>query len=264
VSRIGEQLQRLHKPMTSLGFGFATASTAKRRMLVVVRVNESLDEQQMTTALVAADAAVVVPGSANGDSLLEIVEGQHRNIPLGVWVCPGPDLPAEAAATYCDFLVCDIEGPADAVVQKTKGCLMRVEPGMEASRLRAIAEIGADAIVVAADTLDLTRLSALVECRRAHALSGKPVVLQIRDVLDEAQVVALWRSGVDALLFDASVGAEVLAGIRATVDSASFEARDGSSGASPTIGAHVGALSQSDAGDADGGDGGEDDDDDDE
>lgn len=262
MSRIGERIQRLHKPVASLGFGFVPTSAPRRQMLLVVRYDGRSGEQDMSAALGSADAVVVMPGAPDCDALRQGANVQPGSMPLGVWVEQAPVLPVEATESCYDFLVCDFNGPGEAVSRKNRGLLIRVESDVEASRLRAVGELGVDAVVLDAKTLDLSRLSSVVECRRLRSASGKPVILHIDRLPQAGQLVVLWQAGVDGLLVDSTVGADVLAAIRTTINSAVFEPRPGSGGPDAAIGAYVGALSQPEADEEGGGDGDDDDDDD--
>ncbi len=259
MSRIGEQLRTLHKASKPIGFGFG-ATVSPRRMLLLVRVAETADEDALSVALSVADAGVIVSG-VEGGTFLQEVASKCGGIPLGAWVPSGEGLPSDGAASPLDFFVCDLEGPSDAITQKDRGCLVEVDAGLDTSRLRAVAELGIDALIVKSGSLDLGRLSSLVEFRRVHTMSGKPIVLQIGGRIERMQIVALWRAGVDALVIDSAVGADVLTSIRDTVNSAPFEMRRSETGTYVSIGTQIGALGGSDIREDDEDGDGEDDDD---
>ena len=144
MSKIGEQLQRLRKPVASMGFGFVPASAPRRQMLLVVRF-DSLPGEQDAAALDRADF-VVVPGASDSGVPQPASKARPGSIPVGLWVEQAPVLPVESTQTCYDFLVCDLDGPSDAVARKDRGLLMRVGTGIESSLLRAIGESGVDAV----------------------------------------------------------------------------------------------------------------------
>jgi hypothetical protein len=263
LSRIGELFLKLRKPAASMGFGFAAAAAPRRRMLLVVRLDGNARAEEIGSLLACADVAVGV--LADGDSSVDIRKAawQCSSMPLGLWVQPDIPLPEAVQDGGCDFFVCTVEGPLQVLARKGMGCLVRIHPGVESSHLRATAELGIDAVVLDAESLDLNRLSSAVECRRVHIVSGKPVVLWVRGALDAVAIGVLWRAGVDALLVDGAVGAEVLASIRAAMDTAPYEARTPSGGAAVVIGAHIGALGLAEVHEDENGGEEEDDDDDD-
>jgi len=258
VSRIGEQFRTLHKASKPIGFGFG-AEVSPRRMLLLVRVAETTAVDVLDVALSVANAGVIVSGAEEGTFLQQVLS-KCGGIPIGAWVPPGEGLPSEGAASPLDFFVCDLDGPSDAITRRDRGCLVEVDAGLDTSRLRAVGELGIDALIVKSGSLDLGRLSSLVEFRRVHSMSGKPIVLQIGGMIERMQVVALWRAGVDALVIDSAVGAEVLASIRDTVNSAPFEMRRLETGTYVSIGTQIGALGESGIREDDEGEDGEDDD----
>ena len=258
MSKIGEQLQRLHKPVASMGFGFVHASAPRRQMLLVVRF-DSLPADEDVAALGSADIVVVPAPSVVGAPGAES-KARPGDVPVGAWVEQTGVLPVEATQSCYDFLVCDLNGPTDAVANKSRGLLIRVETGMESSLLRAIGESGVDAVVLDARALDLGRLSSVVECRRVRLTCGKPVILHVERSPEESHLGVLWQAGVDGLLVDSAAGADMLQSMRARMNCAPFEARPGGVGAS--IGVYVGTASQPEVEEG-GGDGDGDDDDDD-
>jgi len=256
-------LKRLHKPIATLGFGVPGGAPEKRRILVLVRCDVPVDDPVFGAIEEAADAVVIVPGLPGHEELVARLGARHSTLALGVWAVGARDLPAEAASPGCDFLVCDVDAPVEALPREGRGGIMVLSPDIEASRARAIAELGIDAVLPAPESIDLSRASSLVECRRLYAITGKPVVVCVREPLTEAQLVALWRGGVDALLVDASAGGDVLKSLRSSIAKARFGSRAGMGGAPAAIGAFVGAFGLPEVADADdGGDDEEPDDDD--
>jgi len=125
---------------------------------------------------------------------------------------------------------------------------VQIAGDVEGSRLRAIGELGVDALVLDARELDPATLSLLVECRRVRAASGKPLLLRLGRPVAAELLSALWQAGVDGLLVGSSLGAAALQSMRSVVDGATYESRSASKGLSVSIGAQIGAagLSQPD------------------
>ncbi len=225
MSKIGDRLQRLHRTSKPIGFGFGTTAAQPRRMLLFVYVNSDLEEEMVRALLQRADGMVLGHHElCNGSSGCRALSGCD-DTPIGLWVGPEAGAVDDDSQIPLDFLMCDLDGPADALARKDRGCLVVVDSDLEASRLRAVAELGVDAVVVRADSLDLSRVSAIVACRRVHSVSGKPVVLQVNGVVETGQIVALWSAGVDALMVNADSGVEMIAAIHDTMCSACYDAR---------------------------------------
>jgi len=246
-----------------MGFGFAAAAAPRRRMLLAVRFDADAPAEAVESLLVHADVAVGVPADKDISAAFQNVAGVRPSMLAGLWVEPDLSLPDAVEDGCCDFFVCTMEGPVQILARKDMGCLVRIVPGVESSQLRATAELGIDALILDAESLDLNRLSSAVECRRVHIVSGKPVVLWVRGALDAAVIGVLWRAGVDAVLVDGALGEEVLAAIRASINTAPYEARTASGGAAVVIGAHIGALGLTEVHEDENGGGEEEDDDDD-
>ncbi len=156
-----------------------------------------------------------------------------------MWLDVGAGMPAGSGAAGWDFVVCGPDGPVDVLAWKDTACIVRVTAGMEGSRLRAIADLGADAVVLSSEGLDLDRIFAVVECRRVRLMSGRPVLLQVVSSLTPLQVAVLWRAGVDAIIVDAAGDCEPLAAARAAAEGAPYDLRSSEGKGSATIGAHL-------------------------
>ncbi len=258
MSKIGDRLQRLHKASKPIGFGFGAAVASPRRMLLVVCLNSDLNDDQLQAVLQPADAVVLAVDATLDDSAVRRALSQRDDTPVGVWAGHGEAPSGSLETVPLDFFVCGVDGPVDVVAQKEKGCLVVVEAGLEASRLRAIAELGIDAVVMKANSLDLTRISAVVECRRIHSVSGKPVVLQIDGAIETRQIVALSRAGVDALMVNSDVGAEAIAAVFETMSSAPYESRLAEGGSFVAIGSRMNTFDAGEVHEDDEGDGDED------
>lgn len=233
MSKIGQRLQRLHKTSKPIGFGFAATVNSPRRMLLIVCLGGEGASEQVEEVSALADAIVSAWEPAAGESAGAL---QLDGIPVGVWVTPGQSLSGIASDAAVDFVIVDLTGPSALVSHEKLGRLVLVDADLEASRLRAVADLGMDALVLRASEVDPTRLSSLVDCRRAHSITGKPVVLLLDGVVTGEEVGSLWRAGVDALMIDVGRGAEVLRATHEAISGACYEARGTDGGAVVSIG----------------------------
>jgi len=236
LSRLVELLHKVHKSPTPLGFGFAQPAPTPKRMLVIARVTE-VSEEGLTAAIAAsADAVAFVSAPGGQDSRPHPVASAA--IPAGLWLEGGASTESQGGAKW-DFVVCGPDGPLELLALRDTACFVRVTAGTEGSRLRAMADLGTDAIVLSSEGLDLERILAAVECRRVRLTSGKPVLLQLVSTPTPLQLAVLWRAGVDAIVVDASGQGEALAQARAAAEKAPYDVRS-SDGAGPvSIGVHL-------------------------
>jgi hypothetical protein len=245
LSMIGELLKRQHRPSASLGFGLPGGTATKRRMLVILRCDSPVEEGCLSSIREIADAVVLLPGTPMTCVIGEPSASARPQLPVGVWTACEGETPSEVASDTCDFVVCSMDGPIGAMLQVNRGCIATIAADLEASRARAVAELGVDAILLSADDVDLTRVGALVACRRVHSITGKPVIVAVDDTVAEEVLAALWQGGVDGVMVDLSLGWDVLRSLRLAVDRAQLGARSGAGGTAATIGAYVGAVSHS-------------------
>ena len=235
MSKIGEQLQRLHKPSGPIGFGFARTAPARPRMLILVTIDGSLPE---ATAGAMAECADAIASDPEAVALREALARLQSAKPLGVRVQPAAKA-EDIEGHACDFVMCDFDSPSELVSLKDKGTLLHLMADLEPMRLRAIGELGVEAVILPGTGLDLKRLAAVIECRRVRSACGRPVLLQIDHVIEPAIMVALWHAGVDGLMVDSALGLDNLKALREAVDGAPFEARP-TNGGTVAIGTRLG------------------------
>jgi len=237
LSKLVDLLQKLHKSPAPLGFGLAQTAPALKRMLVIARLSGEPGERLVTVISSSADAlALVSPGGLPVEAPASFA--LPTAIPTGMWLDAGSPLVSRGDTAW-DFVACGPDGPMDVLAWKDMACLIRVASGMEGSRLRAIADLGADAVVLSSEDLELGRILGAVECRRVRLTSGKPVLLQMTSALTPLQVAVLWKAGVDGIIVDAAGEGEVLAQARAAVEKASYDMRNGGASGPVSIGAHL-------------------------
>jgi len=207
-------------------------------MLVIARV-EGAPTEDVTAGVSKSGDAVALVCSSDGECRRPDSIAVACPMPIGMWLDVGAGVPARSGDADWDFVVCGPDGPVDVLAWKDTASLVRVTAGVEGSRLRAMADLGADAVVLSSEGLELDRISAVVECRRVRLMSGRPVLLQVASALTPLQVAVLWRAGVDAIIVDAAGDCTSLAAARAAVEAAPYDLRGGEAKGSVTIGAHL-------------------------
>ena len=212
MSKIAERLGKLHKTSAPLGFGFASREATERRMLLVASFDGIPSADAVQAASDEADAVVLRDVKQLGDS-------GTAQLPIGCWIARDAGLPEGLSSEACDFIVCEVGGPAAILAIEGLGWIAVLEQGAEASHLRAVAEVGAEAVLVSNDGIDLARLSTYVELRRMRLLSNRPLLLCVDGALDGDQLVSLSRAGVDALVVASDDGVAVLQELRQTLES---------------------------------------------
>jgi len=210
VSKLAESLSNLHKRSAPIGFAFSTSPIVERRMLVLALFEKYPGDEVAARARSLSDF-LVFRGEEDCRSAGVI------GAPCGCW--PDSGEAAVAAATVCDFLILGPDAPAEVVASETVGWMAIGTAGDEAGRVRAVAELGADAILVPTGDIDLMKVAGCVELRRFRLLANRPVVVKVDGKLSEDALVVLFRAGVDALVVPADADVEVLAMLRGALES---------------------------------------------
>ena len=211
MSRISDKLSKLHRTSAPLGFGFGNRQTPERRMLLVASFDGVPDGNIVQATAEVADAIVLRKMEQPGAQTV-------ARIPAGCWLASDAVLPDGLSNEECDFVVCDVDGPAAILAVEGLGWIAVLRMGTEASLLRAVTEVGADAIFVAVDNDNLSRLSTYVELRRMRMLCNRPLLVCVDTALDGDHLVSLSRAGVDALVVRADDGLAVLQELRRTLE----------------------------------------------
>lgn len=260
MSRTADRFHALRKMSSPIGFGMAGSSAGVRRMLILVGVRKIPAKKMWPTIHGSADSVVVIGGSGGGELPLRKMTGLAGDVPVGARLWEEAPLTEVLSDSSCDFVICAADGPAWVLALKGVGCFVEVAPGVESNRLRAIGDLGVEAVVLATESLDIRALAVAIECRRIRTASGRPVVLRLGQPISSDEVGVLWRAGVSALFIDAADGAELLASARAAVDGASYESLQSLRDTSASIGVHVassngsGMEEEEDGDEEDGGD----------
>ena len=203
MSRISDKLSKLHKTSAPMGFGFVARQSPERRMLLMASFVAAPTEESVPGLADVADCVVLrgvqLPKGINSTAL-----------PAGCWMAGDEALPEGISNESCDFVISAVDGPASILSVEGLGWIPVLEQGAEASYLRAVAEVGAEAVLVSGDSIDLTLLSTFVELRRMRLLSGRPLFLSVDAPIDAGTLVALSRAGVEGLIVAAEGGLDTL------------------------------------------------------
>lgn len=186
------------------GMGFAAIARAERprHVLVVAEVSSAADATAAAEA--GADAVVLTAGVPSGLSL---------RVPVGVRIedATRPEVAAAREAGADFFLFDDGRTHASALTVDGMGAVLLLGADQDEQRLRTVAAIDLDAVLVEAEA-DVITVREQIELRRVAAFVGAPLL--IRSVgRPDAAVLEAWRdAGAPAVLVP---GADVAATLEA-------------------------------------------------
>ena len=189
------------------GMGFAAIARAERpRHVIVVAEAASADE---ANAAVEAGADAVVFGGA-------VPSGAPSRIPLGVRLeeATRDEVKAARDAGADFFLFDDGRTHANALTVDEIGAVLLLGADQDEQRLRSVAAIDLDAVLVEAEA-DLITVREQIELRRVVAFTGAPILLKTIGRPD-AGILEAWRdAGAPAVLVPAADVAATLEAARA-------------------------------------------------
>jgi len=200
------------------GMGFTALARRERpRYVIVVGLASSVAEAQ-AAAEVGADAVILEGASAEGLSL---------KVPVGVRIADATkDEVAAAQASGADFFLFD-DGTthAAALTVEEMGAVLMLGADQDEQRLRSVAAIDLDAVVVEADA-DTITVREQIELRRVAAMTGATILLQAIGRPTTAMLEAWRDAGAPAVLVPAAdVAATMAAAIEVSAPRKSGERR---------------------------------------
>ncbi len=172
-------------PRGGLGFAPSGSDPANTRFLVVAEVD---DAAGASAAVEAGASAVLYAGDANTVSAVVEAAG---DVPAGCRLeAATSELAAAAAEANADFFVFDDgRASADSLLERQLGHVLRLDADPDEERLRMLAPLDLDAILLPAPLETLTvrdqlRLRRIVELARAPLLvpaasTGPPSMLEV-------------------------------------------------------------------------------------
>ena len=243
MSRLSERLARVRKSSGSIGFGFEAARADARRMLVLPVIDDVPSGDTAEGIRDRADGIVFQHNPGEGEKSFHAIEKEFPNVPVGLRLA-GPDFDERALVDGSDFVLCTFDAPLSILSLSSTGVLVEQDAGTEASRLRALSDLGMEGVVVTSESLALRSLSAAVECRRVRAMTGCPVLVKVLEPLSPAAVTGLWKAGVDGLITDAGGGIDLLVSVRDSVDQAKLDTQTTQTGFAVSIGNQLGRASE--------------------
>jgi len=189
------------------GMGFAAIARQERPRYVIV-VAEATSAEEATAAVEAgADAVVMAGGQTAGVSV---------KAPVGVRMedATRDEVTAAREAGADFFLFDDGRTHAGALTVDDIGCVLLLGADQDEQRLRSVAAIDLDAVLVEAEA-DLITVREQIELRRVAGLTGAPILLRSIGRPDAA-ILEAWRdAGAPAVLVPAADTAATLEAARA-------------------------------------------------
>lgn len=223
MGRLSKMLQNTRRG--GQGFGFTAQPTETRASLAVVAALAEPRQDLIKAAIEGGADAVVLAQPSGGDSVkvaeLKQLIRAAADKPCGLAVADlKPDEAFEPKAWLeagLDFVVFTTDRPASVLLSEAER-VARVDAGFEPADVRALDGLGVDAFIVAAEQRPAgSRLSVseVVRFRLLAGLTGKPVLVSVRDEALAADLEVLAQIGLEGIVLEESLLGASAEGLRA-------------------------------------------------
>lgn len=206
MSKLRTRIRDLGRAPAGFGFGAVMSARSTRHMLVIAEVE---DAAGANAAAEAGVDAIVMRGSPSALEGLALT----NNVLTGIWLedATGDEVAAAKAAGADFFLFDDGRANASALTPTDIGRILLLGPDQETERLRSVAVIELDAVVVTGE-VGATTVRDQLALRRVAAMTGAHLLVAANAVPDTASLEAWRDAGAPAVLVSGSA-----ADLRATV-----------------------------------------------
>jgi hypothetical protein len=193
-----EKLTRLRQTDTRpMGFAVSQTPSVKRRMLLIASLKAaSLDK--ISGSVNQVDAILTEIGNSDDAVDIEKACKIKEEIPNGVWLkVSDMDVIKKVTDATCDFIVFPATAPLISTQKDELGKILELDLSWSEGLIRTIDNLPIDAILMPvqnnAEHLTFDRLMLV---QRLVYLVNKPILASISDNLSEAELQALWDTGV--------------------------------------------------------------------
>jgi len=226
MSKLADKLQSLLKVSTTpLGFHPSASETRERAMLLIAGLSGADAEEARALADGRADAGLVLSRSLD-IKVIELMVKAMNDIPLGVLLEAGnSEKQAEIIDAGCDFIVFDMGMPMAVLGGEKVGKFLMLGPSPNQNLVRAINDLDIDGVVIAAGGESVITVEHLLVCRRFSELLTKPVMLSVPSSVMSAELVSLWKAGIDGIVTPPAQPDEALKELREAIEALPKEAK---------------------------------------
>ena len=209
MSKLRNRIRDLGRTRAGFGFAAAAHNEAVRHILVIAEV---ADAAYAAAAAEAGVDAVILRGSAAALGDLDL-----KSVLAGIWLedATGAEVTAARDAGADFFLFDDGRTQSTALTPTEIGRILLLGPDQETERLRSIAVLDLDAVVVTGE-VGATTVRDQLALRRVASLTGAHLLIAANAVPDTATLEAWRDAGAPAVLVSGSA-----ADLRAAVQAAS-------------------------------------------
>ncbi len=203
MSKLADRIRKTsHTEPAPLGFAPIAAAKAAPTMLTLVWLSANEAGKASEAAAKGADGVIV---DGIDPKKLKEQGGKADGIVVGVRPPKAArDIVASLKQAGADFAVVEADSSmADALLEENMGYVLSAKTPLDDTRLRLLAELGLDALIVEAPPPPVT-MERMLDLRRIASLSRTPLLAEIAPDADASLLQVLRDSGVTGVVIDAS------------------------------------------------------------
>ncbi|MEX0782831.1 MAG: hypothetical protein WD557_09290 [Dehalococcoidia bacterium] len=205
MSRLQKAISRIQRREPARGIGFGARSRGEPRAVLLGVLAE---KGAGAKAALEAGADIAIIRAASGAAAVteaKAASGGNNDTALGVWLDELDDATSSALAEAgCDFAVGSLDGTAATAVDTERmGQVLVAESAMDDTTLRALANLGLEALLVEhgkgamslADQLQLVRLASFASTPLLVTVASDAPVAELRVLRDSGVACVLLAAG---------------------------------------------------------------------
>lgn len=215
MSKLVEKLQRISEGSSQpIGFRAATSERGQRMLLIAFPQG---DPAKVVEAAPVDALLVPIEASSSAHQIATAI----GNVLWGAWFkTMSQENIKELEQAGCDFLIFETTMSAAAIRAKEIGKVLRVDPTLGDSSIRAIDKLPIDGVLINQGEPFLT-VNQLIDCQRFADLMEKPLLVAAPSSLEPSNLDSLWEAGVDGVVvkLEQEASKEKLLELRKAIDS---------------------------------------------
>lgn len=169
-------------------------------MLLVAGLSELGPQESQLLVPDKVQAGLILNSELDTGRVSQLIEAAN-GVPVGISLEGGQvGKVQDLAEAGCDFVVFDRQAPASTLEAREVGRLLAIDESLDYTLARGINTLDVEAVLLNGVALSPLTIDSLLLCHRLGSLLSKPIIARLYGPVSRADVVALWKAGVDALV----------------------------------------------------------------
>ncbi len=203
-----------------MGFRKSSEETELPALLLIADLSKAGVKKAKSLADIGIDAAVVSSDGIGASYFKELAAGMN-NVPLGLILEDSHQQSAkEVADLDWDFVIFNMQTPLEAVNKEGLGKVLKIEPSLAPSLVRAINELSpaVDAVLIAGESATVT-VEQLLTSQFLTGVLNKPLLMHGHSSLTSSELSSLREAGIKGLILPEGTSPKAFAELKKLIGS---------------------------------------------